>query len=124
MNTKSGGNRHSGATDCSTSCELSMTLAGLRTAEAAVRDEPYERLPALAGTLAMAAHRMEVLSERCDRIEAALSYALTVERSNTEEWMTGLRDRINQVLVADGDHRRCTYDGNELRLRSVRQVLT
>ena len=113
----------SGATDCSTAIELNMTLAGLRTAESALREEPYERQPMLAGTLAIAAHRMEVLHERSERLEAVVSYALTVERSNTEEWMKGLQQRINRVLVADGDHRRCTYDGNELRLRSVRQVL-
>lgn len=38
-----------------TQIEYLMTLANLRTAEAALRDEPYPRLPALAGTLAVAA---------------------------------------------------------------------
>ena len=123
MTNKTDVNEGSAALHCSTAIELNMTLAGLRTAESALREEPYERQPALAGTLAMAAYRMEVLHERAERLEAVVSYALTVERSNTEEWMKGLRDRINRVLVADGDHRRCTYAGNELRLRSVRQVL-
>lgn len=70
----------------------------------------------------MAAHRMELMHERCEHLEAALSYALTVERRNTEEWMRGLQGHIDRVMVADNDHRRCTYDGNGLRLRSVRQV--
>jgi len=60
--------------------------------------------------------------ERIERLEAALSYALTVETTNTEEWMKGFQATVNRVLVADGDHRRCTFDGQQLRLRSIRNV--
>jgi len=72
MNSKTDVTEHSAATDCSTACELTMTLAAMRTAEAALREEPYERLPALAGTLAMAAHRVELMRERGERLESAL----------------------------------------------------
>ncbi len=60
--------------------------------------------------------------ERIERLEKALGYALTVETQNTPEWMTGFQAAIDRVLVADGDHRRCTFDGQQLRLRSVRNV--
>lgn len=112
----------SGACDCSTDVELRMTLAFLKTAEGAVREEPYPRLPALAGSLAVAAHRMELLHERGERLEKALSYAMTTERKNTEDWMRGMAAAINRVLVADGDHQRCVYNGERLLLRSIRQV--
>lgn len=117
-------NECSGSRCCSADVELRSTLADLRTAEAAVRDEPYERLPALAGSLAIAAHRMELIHERGERLEKALSYAMTAERTNTDDWMRGLADAINRVLVADGDHQRCVYNGDRLLLRSIRQVMS
>lgn len=112
------------ACDCSTDVALRMTLADLKTAESAVRDEPYPRLPALAGSLAIAAHRIELLHERGERLEKALSYAMTTERTNTDDWMRGMADAINSVLVADGDHQRCVYNGDRLLLRSIRQVVS
>lgn len=110
------------ASRCSADVELRSTLADLRTAEAALRDEPYERQPALAGSLAIAAYRIELIHERGERLEKALSYAMTAERTNTDDWMRGLADEINNVLVADGDHQRCVYNGDRLLLRSIRQV--
>ena len=67
---------------------------------------------------------LQLANEKIDRLEALAGYALTVERTNTREWMMGFQREVNKVLVADGDHRRCTFDGNSLRLRSIRQVST
>ena len=64
----------------------------------------------------------ELIHERGERLEKALSYAMTAERTNTDDWMRGLADEINRVLVADGDHHRCVYNGGRLLLRSIRQV--
>jgi len=61
---------HSASTDGYT-LEIQMAIAGLQTAAAALRDEPYVRLPALAGELAMAASRLESLiplSEVADKL--------------------------------------------------------
>ena len=117
-------NECSAACGCSTAGEISSSLADLRTAEEAIRDEPYDRLPALAGMLAIAAHRLEVTYERSQRLEAALSYAISTERRNTDDWMRGMCDNINEVLVADCDHQRCVYNGDRLFLRSIRQVVS
>jgi hypothetical protein len=59
---------HSGSTDCSTALDraVGMTLAELSVAEQALREEPYERLPALAGMLAIASMRIEQLKAIVD----------------------------------------------------------
>lgn len=44
-------------------CDIRTTLAELSVAEQALREEPYERLPALAGMLAIAAMRIEQLNQ-------------------------------------------------------------
>jgi len=50
---------------CSTTidCDIKSTLAELHVAEQAIREEPYDRLPALAGMLAIASMRIEQLKE-------------------------------------------------------------
>jgi hypothetical protein len=48
--------------------EIRMTLADLSVAEQALRDEPYARLPALAGMLAIAAMRIEQLKSIVDAL--------------------------------------------------------
>lgn len=65
---------------------------------------------------------LQIAREKIARLEAALSWALTVETTNTDEWMRGFMREINRLLVADGDARRCTFDGRELRLRNVIQL--
>lgn len=47
---------------------IRMTLADLSVAEQALRDEPYSRLPALAGMLAIAAMRIEELKAIVDAL--------------------------------------------------------
>lgn len=66
--------------------------------------------------------QLTIANEKIERLESAISYALTVEVNNTNEWMAGFRDHINRLLAADGDHRRCTFDNQQLRLRSIRNV--
>ena len=44
-----------------TEIDYNLTLASLHAAEHAIREEPYARLPALAGTLAIAIMRFEGL---------------------------------------------------------------
>lgn len=115
-------NECSAARGCSTAGEINSSLADLRTTEAAIRDEPYKRLPALAGMLAIAAHRLELTHERMERLESLVSFALTVETTNTPEWMIAFQGAIDKALAADCDHRRCTFDNRQLRLRSIRNV--
>lgn len=67
-------------------------------------------------------NELQIANERIKRLEAALGYAITTETSNTRSWMEGFQAAIDTVLAADGDHRRCTFDGQQLRLRSIRQV--
>ena len=52
-----------------TAIEVNMSIAGLRTAGGALRDEPYERLPALAGELLIAAMRLEEMHARIKQLE-------------------------------------------------------
>ena len=54
--------------------EFQMTVASLSVAEHALREEPYERLPYLAGTMAVAQLQMEQLRQE--------AMALRVERDN------------------------------------------
>lgn len=66
---------------------------------------------------------LQLARERIERLETLLGYAMTTERQNTNGWMAGFMGEVNKVLAADGDHRRCTYDGNELRLRSIHNAI-
>lgn len=74
-------NEHSPATHGYT-LEIQMAIAALRTAEAAIREEPYERLPALAGSLAIAASRLEAMpmlaeiADKLRRIDWCIGYEL------------------------------------------------
>ena len=52
--------------------EYNQTLAHLRVAEGAVREEPYSRLPTLAGTLKIAAMQFEQLRDENKRLRDAL----------------------------------------------------
>jgi hypothetical protein len=68
-------------------------------------------------------HRCETLmQEKINRLESLMSFALTVESINTDEWMSSFCDAINRHLASEADHRRCTFDGRELRLRSIRNA--
>ena len=49
-----------------------MSVASLRVAEQALREEPYGRLPALAGTLAIAAMHLERLSAEMEELRETL----------------------------------------------------
>ncbi|GAB5444207.1 MAG: hypothetical protein Fues2KO_45560 [Fuerstiella sp.] len=69
------------------------------------------------------ASQLQIAQERIGRLEAVLSVAITTERQNSDAWMQGFQDALNKCLAADGDHRRCTYDGTQLRLRSIRQSI-
>ncbi len=55
---------------CSTTidCDINSTLAELHVAEQAIREEPYDRLPALAGMLAIASMRIEKLKAIVDAL--------------------------------------------------------
>ena len=66
---------------------------------------------------------LELAKEKIARLEEIAGWALTVEIRNTSSWMRGLQGVINKELVASGDARRCTFDGNELRLRNVTQCI-
>ena len=47
---------------------IEITLAELSVAEHALREEPYERLPCLAGTIAVAQSQMERLQQEVKRL--------------------------------------------------------
>lgn len=66
---------------------------------------------------------LELAKEKIVRLEEIAGWALTAELRNTASWMRGLQGVINKELVASGDARRCTFDGNELRLRNVTQCI-
>lgn len=50
--------------------DLPMTLASLSVAEQALRDEPYERLPFLAGTMAVAQNQIGQLRQENTKLTA------------------------------------------------------
>lgn len=52
--------------------EINMTLAELHVAIESLREEPYERLPYLAGALAFAAQRIELMRDDIKSMEHAI----------------------------------------------------
>lgn len=52
--------------------DFQMTVANLSVAEHALREEPYARLPYLAGSLAVAQHQMEQLRQESMRLRGAI----------------------------------------------------
>ena len=52
--------------------EYNQTLAHLRVAAGAVREEPYSRLPTLSGTLTIAAMQFEQLRDEIERLESII----------------------------------------------------
>jgi hypothetical protein len=66
---------------------------------------------------------LAIAREKIERLEEIAGWALTAELKNTASWMRGLQAVINKELVASGDARRCTFDGDGLRLRNVTQCI-
>ena len=52
--------------------DFQMTVANLSVAEYALREEPYERLPYLAGTMQVTQSQMETLRQEAMRLRSAL----------------------------------------------------
>ena len=52
--------------------DFQMTVAAVSVAEHALREEPYERLPYLAGTMAVTQSQMECLRQEAMRLRSAL----------------------------------------------------
>lgn len=48
---------------------------------------------------------------------AVAEYAVTVQTTNTPEWIEGLRSRLQAALDAMGSKKVCTFDGTCLRFR-------
>ena len=67
-------------------------------------------------------HPMRSLEERLKVLERLAGYAVTCESRNTDVWMRGLQAHLDEVLKSQGDSRRVTYDGRELRLRDVQEA--
>jgi len=65
MDSKNDGTENLGATHCSTVSiiDFQVTIASLSVAEHALREEPYPRLPYLAGMLSVTAEQMERLRQ-------------------------------------------------------------
>ena len=58
--------------------EFQMTVASLSVAEHALREEPYERLPYLAGTMEVAQFQMEQLRQEAMALRSQLERALAI----------------------------------------------
>jgi hypothetical protein len=68
-------------------------------------------------------NELAVANSRIESFEALASWAITTESVNTDSWMKGFMAQVNGHLIREGDARRCTYDGRELRLRNVTQCI-
>ena len=84
MDSKTDADRGSRACDGSTVSliDFQMTVANLSVAEHALREEPYERLPYLAGSLSMAAHQMEQLRQEVMGLRRVCEFAREACREN------------------------------------------
>lgn len=54
--------------------------------------------------------------ERLGAYEQLGSWALSCRKHNTDGWMHGLVEKLNDCLRVDGDSRRCHFDGDFIRL--------
>ena len=62
--------------------DFQMTVANLSVAEHALREEPYERLPYLAGTIQVAQSQMESLRQEAMELKRVLGVAMEACRTN------------------------------------------
>ena len=92
-------------TDCVSVIDYNVTMADLHVAEAALREEPYPRLPALAGTLAIAAMRFEQLRNESMALRAELKRWQTTRcqciQTQIEE--TGMNERQKNLPSTCGE---------------------
>lgn len=62
--------------------DFNMTLADLSVAEHALREEPYQRLPCLAGTMAVTAMRIKQLRQEAMALRSVCEFAKEACRTN------------------------------------------
>lgn len=85
------------------------------------RIREYERMAVAPRDVCPCESERAIASQHIKSLEAVVEWAMTVEVANTDSWMKGLMAQVNGLLIRNGDARRCTFDGQQLRLRNLHQ---
>jgi len=77
-----------------TQCEITTTLANLSTAAHALREEPYKRIPYLAGIMTVAGYQVECLRQKTIELRT-----INAELLEQLEWIKAVNEALDESNI-------------------------